>query len=409
MIFLRNTSLIMQLVLFTLAGFSQSRFVNPIEGSYGNEYIIVNYVDWGSGASIGDNHCLNKSYNGHQGTDFVIKNFFTMDSGINVLAVDTGVVIFTKDGEFDREKTSDTSKHLGNYIGITHSGKLQTYYGHLRTNSIKVSVGDTVFPGQVIGQIGSSGNSSDPHLHFELWYDSLYYIDPFKGPCGNNSTYWKNPIAFDSTFNVWESGILNFVPNLDTLQEGLSTLDTIRDTDSNITFWNLQYGLRTDDSLVLDWYTPTGILWFKFDLTIQQNWWYYYYWSYIKNPTDGPFGEWSVQLSRNNVVVATQSFYRLKTISDTTIQDTNIVDTMNISYNSDPANYLVKTTNKYWEVVCPNIAQQIQVLEISGKSMISIKPTGSNVSIDRSLLSVGTYILNIRNVNSIKTIRIFND
>jgi len=108
-------------------------------------------------------------------------------------------------------------------------------------------------------------------------------------------------------------------------------------------------------------------------------------------------------------VVATQSFYRLKTISDTTVQDTNIVDTMSVSYNSDPANYLVKTTNKYWEVVCPNIAQQIEVLEISGKSMILIKPAGSNVSIDRSLLPVGTYILKIRNVNSIKTIRIFND
>jgi hypothetical protein len=85
------------------------------------------------------------------------------------------------------------------------------------------------------------------------------------------------------------------------------------------------------------------------------------------------------------------------------------VDTMSISYNSDPSNYLVKTTNKYWEVVSPNIAQQIQVLEISGKSMISIKPIGSNVSIDRSLLPVGTYILKIRNLNSIKTIRIFND
>jgi len=45
-----------------------------------------------------------------------------MDEGVNVLAADSGVVIFTHDGEFDREKVSVISKGLGNYIGITHDG-----------------------------------------------------------------------------------------------------------------------------------------------------------------------------------------------------------------------------------------------------------------------------------------------
>jgi len=50
---------------FSLGAFAQAQFVNPIEGVYGEDFVLVNYVDWGAAATVKDNHCSSKSYNGH--------------------------------------------------------------------------------------------------------------------------------------------------------------------------------------------------------------------------------------------------------------------------------------------------------------------------------------------------------
>ena len=53
----------------------------------------------------------------------------------------------------------------GKYVLITHNGGYQTLYAHLQ--SFAVSVGDAVSVRSVIGRVGSTGNSSGPHLHYE--------------------------------------------------------------------------------------------------------------------------------------------------------------------------------------------------------------------------------------------------
>ena len=75
----------------------------------------------------------------------------------------------------------------GNYVIIDHGDGTYSVYAHMYANSITVFAGDLVEQGQVIGKMGSSGNSTGPHLHFEIRnggnssafkVDPLVYVDP---------------------------------------------------------------------------------------------------------------------------------------------------------------------------------------------------------------------------------------
>ena len=65
----------------------------------------------------------------------------------------------------------------GNLIVIEHGNNMKTYYAHL--SEIYVNVGDMVKKDDIIGAIGSTGNSTGPHLHFELRVDNQP-VDPVK-------------------------------------------------------------------------------------------------------------------------------------------------------------------------------------------------------------------------------------
>ena len=61
----------------------------------------------------------------------------------------------------------------GNLLVITHSNGVQTYYGHC--SKINVSNGQSVSQGQLIGLVGSTGNSTGPHLHLEVRVNGIAY------------------------------------------------------------------------------------------------------------------------------------------------------------------------------------------------------------------------------------------
>ena len=61
----------------------------------------------------------------------------------------------------------------GNMIVITHTNGVQTYYGHC--SKLYVSAGQTVSQGQTIGAVGSTGNSTGPHLHLEVRVNGVAY------------------------------------------------------------------------------------------------------------------------------------------------------------------------------------------------------------------------------------------
>jgi murein DD-endopeptidase MepM/ murein hydrolase activator NlpD len=56
----------------------------------------------------------------------------------------------------------------GNYIMIDHGNSEYSLYAHLKPGSVRVKVGDHIAAGTPLGKLGSSGNSTEPHLHFQV-------------------------------------------------------------------------------------------------------------------------------------------------------------------------------------------------------------------------------------------------
>lgn len=123
--------------------------------------------------------------NGHGALDIAP----SADAGVvNVIAAQSGTITYVSTGCTSFEGFGSTcGGGYGNYVIIRHNDGNYTYYAHMHQNSITVSVGDNVEQGQVIGKIGSSGNSTGTHLHFEVRegedtrdsrVDPLNYVDP---------------------------------------------------------------------------------------------------------------------------------------------------------------------------------------------------------------------------------------
>lgn len=98
------------------------------------------------------------SYVGHTGVDVNIGV-----TGKDVVAVKAGTVVIST-----ARISGGKYFSYGEYVVISHGDGTMTLYGHMLANSRKVSVGDKVAQGQTIGTVGSTGNSSGTHLHFEV-------------------------------------------------------------------------------------------------------------------------------------------------------------------------------------------------------------------------------------------------
>jgi len=89
-------------------------------------------------------------------------------NGIDILANYGDAIYAAQGGTVVTANTDGWGSGYGNYVVIDHGNGLSTLYGHM--SSVAVSAGDTVYQGQVIGYVGTTGMSTGPHLHFEVYY-----------------------------------------------------------------------------------------------------------------------------------------------------------------------------------------------------------------------------------------------
>lgn len=168
------------------------KYRRPIETPAG----VSSYRDHAGPGGLLDWACGNNTYDGHKGTDIAIGGFAVMDAGSRAIyAAADGVVIGANDGCYDRCTTASCGcgGGCGNYALVAHADGRFTRYCHMKTGSVAVSQGQYVSCGQVLGLVGSSGNSTGPHLHFEPRYQSNNgSIEPFAGPCGSGESLWND-------------------------------------------------------------------------------------------------------------------------------------------------------------------------------------------------------------------------
>lgn len=100
-----------------------------------------------------------------------IKGMTTDHKGIDISANSGTNIKSAIDGTVS---VAEENSEYGKFIKITN-GDVMTVYAHCKT--LKVKVGDKIKAGQTIALVGSTGNSTGPHLHFEIRYENRY-INP---------------------------------------------------------------------------------------------------------------------------------------------------------------------------------------------------------------------------------------
>jgi hypothetical protein len=272
----------------------------PSGGVFGKDIAVLNYFDVVSTGGIGDAFCGQNTYNGHKGIDSDVLSWDQQLAGVPVFAVLDGTVAETHDGEPDMNVIA--SGQDSNLVRIDHGDGHQTLYLHLKKNSVSVSVNDTVRAGQQIGMIGSSGNSSWPHLHFASYYNNSP-LDPLAGPCRagqslfidqpenvvvpyirdfslttENLSGWGGPPDIPSTRGTWVQGsrTIYLWYNLISMTPNMTRQVRVRRPNDSIAYT----GSISNFSGTYDWY------------------WGWQYFTYNYNQT----GEWTLEFLLNGQV-----------------------------------------------------------------------------------------------------------
>lgn len=274
---------------------------------------ISNFVDQAIGSGIMDYSCGARSYNGHQGTDFFLWPFpwLKMDNNqVRVVAGAPGTIVYRTDGNYDRSCT--VNNNLWNAIYVQHADGSIAWYGHLKNGSVtSKSVGAGVVQGEYLGVVGSSGSSTGPHLHMEVYDASGNLIDPYQGSCNalNLSSWWASQRPYyDSAVNRLMTGsapaFFPSCPGAETTNE--KTAFRYGQPAYFTAFYRDQLSSQTSQYRIL---RPNGTVYSAWTHSgpaahYSASWWY---WSWGSFAPSGPSGTWTFEVTFNGQV-STRTF-----------------------------------------------------------------------------------------------------
>jgi hypothetical protein len=284
----------------------------PLDCEPGRDCWVVRYVDHGPGPAAQDYACGPMTGDGHKGTDFAVRDLATVTAGVKVFAAAAGRVAAVRDGMEDRLiAASDVEqvggRECGNGVRIDHGDGWMSLYCHLRRGSTMVLEGDDVEAGQPLGLVGLSGQTSFPHLHFDIRHNDQP-VDPFVGTardaaCGpGEAPLWARDVRRALDYRpplLTSSGIAATVPDKEDARKGWHREATLPAHSPSLTLWVDGYWFEPGDKVAFRLEGPDRSLVIDRSLQVgqrRQRWF-----SFASAPR--PFGGWPAGVYRGEVRV----------------------------------------------------------------------------------------------------------
>lgn len=270
-----------------------------------------------------------RTYDGHHGTDYALYpfNWNKVDAGeVLVIAAAAGTIVAKANVDPTDHNCGSSSSDPWNYVALEHADGRMTIYGHLRYNSLtSKGLGETVAEGEVLATVASSGNSSGPHLHFEVRAASFSpeWIDPYAGPNSQPESLWTNQRPYyDSAIN--RLGTHTSPPSTpDPCQPSLTNLQDSFTTPRYIYFYTYYRDYRGALPTQLNLYRPDGSL-FQSAQYAPGNNTFYSSWSYgwaVNFTANEPAGTWRFEAIYNGQ--SYQTFFNVNAPPAVTLSSPN--------------------------------------------------------------------------------------
>jgi len=226
-------------------------------------------------------------------------------NSVEIVAAAPGTIIGKDDGNTDQNCAFCTIGCNWNAVYVMHADGSVAWYGHMKNNSLTSKlVGQTVEAGEYLGIVGSSGNSTGPHLHLEVYTDNSYtkLVDPWAGPCNRFNggiSWWANQEPYHvSTLNKI---ITHFpLPSMNWCPAGEAVNGKINFVSGETIYLGSYYrDQQNGQQAVHIIYMPDNSIFASWvqDFTdyFSASWWFYS----IDLPDPAPTGMWKYQIEYN--------------------------------------------------------------------------------------------------------------